>query len=193
MEWKELEVALQGIQQQLSPLSQWHHWEVSFGYSNYNDLPQALTGCFKTFFFNAQWSISLERNMCPPVVQTASTSLVGWSLIRLSGYTFMFCLVVFFVFVFFLISDMTCSQRNTTHSLQTRGGFLSSFLSQSKKGPSRPPHPSGASPTQTGSMLLGKKEPTNHQVILNCVSWKVLSIQGINLQHSTALSFCFHL
>ncbi|XP_049648461.1 WD repeat-containing protein 91 isoform X3 [Accipiter gentilis] len=59
--------------------------------------------------------------------------------------------------------DMTCSQRSTTHSLQTRGGFLSSFLSQSKKGPSRPPHPSGASPTQTGSMLLGKKEPTNHQ------------------------------
>ncbi|KAM9634642.1 WD repeat-containing protein 91 isoform 2-T2 [Morphnus guianensis] len=59
--------------------------------------------------------------------------------------------------------DMTCSQRSTTHSLQSRGGFLSSFLSQSKKGPSRPPHPSGASPTQTGSMLLGKKEPTNHQ------------------------------
>ncbi|XP_064900517.1 WD repeat-containing protein 91 isoform X1 [Columba livia] len=59
--------------------------------------------------------------------------------------------------------DMTCSQRSTAHSLQSRGGFLSSFLSQSKKGPSRPAHPSGASPTQTGSMLLGKKEPTNHQ------------------------------
>ncbi|KFP74082.1 WD repeat-containing protein 91, partial [Apaloderma vittatum] len=59
--------------------------------------------------------------------------------------------------------DMTCSQRSTAHALQSRGGFLSSFLSQSKKGPSRPVHPSGASPTQTGSMLLGKKEPTNHQ------------------------------
>ncbi|KAK1190968.1 WDR91 protein, partial [Pygoscelis papua] len=58
---------------------------------------------------------------------------------------------------------MTCSQRSTAHSLQSRGGFLSSFLSQSKKGPSRPAHPTGASPTQTGSMLLGKKEPTNHQ------------------------------
>ncbi|XP_051640234.1 WD repeat-containing protein 91 isoform X2 [Manacus candei] len=59
--------------------------------------------------------------------------------------------------------DMTCNQRSTAHSLQSRGGFLSTFLSQSKKGPSRPAHPSGASPTQTGSMLLGKKEPTNHQ------------------------------
>ena len=88
---------------------------------------------------------------------------------------------------------MTCSQRSTAHSLQSRGGFLSSFLSQSKKGPSRPAHPSGASPTQTGSMLLGKKEPTNHQVILNCVVWKVLSIQGVDLQHSTAPSFCFYL
>ncbi|XP_031962822.1 WD repeat-containing protein 91 isoform X1 [Corvus cornix cornix] len=59
--------------------------------------------------------------------------------------------------------DMTCNQRSTAHSLQSRGGFLSSFLSQSKKGPSRPTHSSGASPTQTGNMLLGKKEPTNHQ------------------------------
>ncbi|XP_064366870.1 WD repeat-containing protein 91 isoform X2 [Dromaius novaehollandiae] len=59
--------------------------------------------------------------------------------------------------------DMTCSQRSTAHSLQSRGGFLSSFLSQSKKGPSRPTQPSGASPTQTSSMLLGKKEPANHQ------------------------------
>ncbi|KAI1239051.1 hypothetical protein IHE44_0012159 [Lamprotornis superbus] len=59
--------------------------------------------------------------------------------------------------------DMTCHQRNTAHSLQSRGGFLSSFLSQSKKGPSRPTHSTGASPMQTGSMLLGKKEPTNHQ------------------------------
>ncbi|NXX39328.1 WDR91 protein, partial [Tricholaema leucomelas] len=59
--------------------------------------------------------------------------------------------------------DMTCSQRSAAHSLQSRGGFLSSFLSQSKKGPTRPAHPSGASPTQTSSVLLGKKEPTNHQ------------------------------
>ncbi|KGL76069.1 WD repeat-containing protein 91, partial [Tinamus guttatus] len=59
--------------------------------------------------------------------------------------------------------DMTCSQRSTAHSLQARGGFLSSFLSQSKKGPSRPIQPSGASPTQTGSVLLGKKEAANHQ------------------------------
>ncbi|KAM6292138.1 WD repeat-containing protein 91 isoform 6-T6 [Porphyrio hochstetteri] len=59
--------------------------------------------------------------------------------------------------------DMTCSQRSTAHSLQSRGGFLSSFLSQTKKGPSRPAHPSGASPTQTGGPLLAKKEPTNHQ------------------------------
>ncbi|XP_067167913.1 WD repeat-containing protein 91 isoform X2 [Apteryx mantelli] len=59
--------------------------------------------------------------------------------------------------------DMTCSQRSTAHSLQSRGGFLSSFLSQSKKGSSRPTQPSGASPTQTGSMLLGKKESANHQ------------------------------
>uniref|UniRef100_A0A669PTN4 WD repeat-containing protein 91 n=1 Tax=Phasianus colchicus TaxID=9054 RepID=A0A669PTN4_PHACC len=55
--------------------------------------------------------------------------------------------------------DMTCSQRSTAHSLQSRGGFLSSLLSQSKKGPARPAQPSGASPTQTGSVLLGKKEP----------------------------------
>lgn len=72
---------------------------------------------------------------------------------------------------------MTCNQRSTAHSLQSRGGFLSSFLSQSKKGPSRPTHSSGASPMQTGSVLLGKKEPTNHQVILN---WKLLSLQGVN-------------
>uniref|UniRef100_A0A8C3DVZ5 WD repeat-containing protein 91 n=1 Tax=Corvus moneduloides TaxID=1196302 RepID=A0A8C3DVZ5_CORMO len=39
--------------------------------------------------------------------------------------------------------DMTCNQRSTAHSLQSRGGFLSSFLSQSKKGPSRPTHSSG--------------------------------------------------
>lgn len=86
---------------------------------------------------------------------------------------------------------MTCSQRSTAHSLQSRGGFLSSFLSQSKKGPSRPAHPSGASPTQTSSMLLGKKEPTNHQVILRCV-WMGFSIQGINL-YSIPPGFCFHL
>ena len=129
------------------------------------------------------------------MVQAAGTLLVGWSLIRLSGYTFIFCLVFvcFVLLVFFLISDMTCSQRSMAHSLQSRGGFLSSFLSQSKKGPSRQAHPGGASPTQSASMLLGKKEPTNHQVILNCGHWKVLHIQGVNLQLSTAPSFYFHL
>uniref|UniRef100_A0A8B9F0M8 WD repeat-containing protein 91 n=1 Tax=Amazona collaria TaxID=241587 RepID=A0A8B9F0M8_9PSIT len=45
--------------------------------------------------------------------------------------------------------DMTCSQRGTAHSLQSRGGFLSSFLSQSKKSPSRPAHPSGPSESVT--------------------------------------------
>ncbi|KAJ7404628.1 WD repeat-containing protein 91 [Willisornis vidua] len=35
--------------------------------------------------------------------------------------------------------------------------------SELKKAPSRPAHTSGASPTQTGSVLLGKKEPINHQ------------------------------
>ncbi|XP_014745332.1 PREDICTED: WD repeat-containing protein 91 isoform X2 [Sturnus vulgaris] len=35
--------------------------------------------------------------------------------------------------------------------------------SELKKGPPRPAHSTGASPMQTGSMLLGKKEPTNHQ------------------------------
>nr|XP_025041818.1 WD repeat-containing protein 91 isoform X2 [Pelodiscus sinensis] len=59
--------------------------------------------------------------------------------------------------------DMTRSQRSTTHSLQSRGGFLSSLLSQSKKGPSRPTMTTGVSPTQTGGILLGKKEPSNHQ------------------------------
>ncbi|OXB75397.1 UNVERIFIED_CONTAM: hypothetical protein H355_010599 [Colinus virginianus] len=59
--------------------------------------------------------------------------------------------------------DMTCSQRSTAHSLQSRGGFLSSLLSQSKKAPARPAQPSGASPTQTGSVHLGKKESANHQ------------------------------
>lgn len=102
--------------------------------------------------------------------------LTGWSLIRSPCYAF---ILYWWYFVFF-ISDMTCNQRSTAHSLQSRGGFLSSFLSQSKKGPSRPTHSSGASPMQTGSMLLGKKEPTNHQVILN---WKLLSLQGVNLQH----------
>lgn len=99
------------------------------------------------------------------------------------------------VYCFFLIlfSDMTCSQRSTAHSLQSRGGFLSSLLSQSKKGPARPAQPSGASPTQSSSVLLGKKEPANHQVILNLIHWKVLSNQGVNLQHSIAPSFCFHL
>ncbi|CAM4465788.1 unnamed protein product [Lepidochelys olivacea] len=59
--------------------------------------------------------------------------------------------------------DMTRSQRSTAHSLQSRGGFLSSLLSQGKKGPSRPALTTGVSPTQAGGMLLGKKEPSNHQ------------------------------
>lgn len=98
---------------------------------------------------------------------SSSTVLVGSSLIRVV------CLSVLPrpVHCFFLIlfSDMTCSQRSTAHSLQSRGGFLSSLLSQSKKGPARPAQPSGASPTQTGSVLLGKKEPANHQVIVNLI------------------------
>uniref|UniRef100_A0A8D0GFV3 WD repeat-containing protein 91 n=1 Tax=Sphenodon punctatus TaxID=8508 RepID=A0A8D0GFV3_SPHPU len=59
--------------------------------------------------------------------------------------------------------DMTCSQRSTAHSLQSRGGFLSSLLSQSKKGPPRATQTTGASPMQTGGILLGKKESSNHQ------------------------------
>ncbi|XP_019370514.1 PREDICTED: WD repeat-containing protein 91 isoform X1 [Gavialis gangeticus] len=59
--------------------------------------------------------------------------------------------------------DMTCSQRNIAHSLQSRGGFLSSLLSQGKKGPSKPAQTTGASPMQTGNLLLGKKETSNHQ------------------------------
>lgn len=122
---------------------------------------------------------------------SSSTVLVGSSLIRVV------CLSVLphpvHCFFSILFSDMTCSQRSTAHSLQSRGGFLSSLLSQSKKGPARPAQPSGASPTQTGSVLLGKKEPANHQVIVNLIHWKVLSNQGVNLQHSTAPSFCFHL
>ncbi|XP_074867284.1 WD repeat-containing protein 91 isoform X3 [Carettochelys insculpta] len=59
--------------------------------------------------------------------------------------------------------DMTRSQRSTAHSLQSRGGFLSSLLSQGKKGPSRPALMTGVSPAQTGGILLGKKEPSNHQ------------------------------
>ncbi|XP_043401152.1 WD repeat-containing protein 91 isoform X5 [Chelonia mydas] len=59
--------------------------------------------------------------------------------------------------------DMTRSQRSTAHSLQSRGGFLSSLLSQGKKGPSRPALTTGVSPTQAGGILLGKKEPSNHQ------------------------------
>ncbi|XP_066489856.1 WD repeat-containing protein 91 [Tiliqua scincoides] len=59
--------------------------------------------------------------------------------------------------------DMTCNQRSTGHSLQARGGFLSSFLSQGKKGPFRVAPATGASSAQTGVMLLSKKEPSNHQ------------------------------
>lgn len=50
MEWKGFEVALQGIQQQLGPPSPLSEMPLSFVYSNYNYLLQALTGCFKTFF-----------------------------------------------------------------------------------------------------------------------------------------------
>uniref|UniRef100_A0A8D0CDF0 WD repeat-containing protein 91 n=1 Tax=Salvator merianae TaxID=96440 RepID=A0A8D0CDF0_SALMN len=51
--------------------------------------------------------------------------------------------------------DMTCSQRSTSHSLQARGGFLSSLLSQGKKGPSKVTQATGTSLIQTS---LSKKE-----------------------------------
>ncbi|XP_060135713.1 WD repeat-containing protein 91 isoform X1 [Zootoca vivipara] len=56
--------------------------------------------------------------------------------------------------------DMACNQRSPAHSLQTRGGFLSSLLSQSKKGSSRT---TGSNSAQTGVALVGKKEQSNHQ------------------------------
>ncbi|CAI5785834.1 repeat-containing 91 [Podarcis lilfordi] len=56
--------------------------------------------------------------------------------------------------------DMTSNQRSPAHSLQTRGGFLSSLLSQSKKGSSRT---TGSSSAQTGVASVGKKEQSNHQ------------------------------
>ncbi|XP_042324195.1 WD repeat-containing protein 91 isoform X2 [Sceloporus undulatus] len=59
--------------------------------------------------------------------------------------------------------DMACSQRSSTHSLQARGGFLSSLLSQSKKGPSRAPVATGATSTQAGLTLSGKKEQSTQQ------------------------------
>ncbi|XP_060101254.1 WD repeat-containing protein 91 isoform X2 [Heteronotia binoei] len=59
--------------------------------------------------------------------------------------------------------DMTCSQRSTAHSLQARGGFLSSLLPQGKKGPSRVMQTAGTSSAQTGVPLVGKKEQSNHQ------------------------------
>ncbi|KAJ7329967.1 hypothetical protein JRQ81_016141 [Phrynocephalus forsythii] len=62
--------------------------------------------------------------------------------------------------------DMTCGQRNTAHSLQARGGFLSSFLSQNKKGASRVTPAAGASSAPsapTGATQLGKKEQLGHQ------------------------------
>nr|XP_033806906.1 WD repeat-containing protein 91 isoform X2 [Geotrypetes seraphini] len=59
---------------------------------------------------------------------------------------------------------MIQSQRNASQFSQPRGSsFLSSLLSQSKKGPTRPPQSSGASPTQSGIVLVAKKEPTNNQ------------------------------
>ncbi|XP_077195330.1 WD repeat-containing protein 91 isoform X1 [Paroedura picta] len=59
--------------------------------------------------------------------------------------------------------DMTCSQRSTTHSLQSRGGFLSSLLPQGKKGPSRVTQTAGTSSAQAAVPLVGKKEQSNHQ------------------------------
>ncbi|XP_029453098.1 WD repeat-containing protein 91 [Rhinatrema bivittatum] len=60
--------------------------------------------------------------------------------------------------------DMLPSQRNSSQFSQPRGSsFLSSLLSQSKKGPTRSPQSSGASPTQSGALLLAKKELPNSQ------------------------------
>ncbi|XP_067325254.1 WD repeat-containing protein 91 isoform X2 [Anolis sagrei] len=61
--------------------------------------------------------------------------------------------------------DMTCSQRNTAHSLQARGGFLSSLLSQGKKGASRASQTTGIAPTQTVLTPPGKKEQSSQQSI----------------------------
>ncbi|XP_054844564.1 WD repeat-containing protein 91 isoform X2 [Eublepharis macularius] len=59
--------------------------------------------------------------------------------------------------------DMTCSQRSTAHSLQARGGFLSSFLPQGKKSPSRVTQTVGTFSAQAGVTPLSKKEQSNHQ------------------------------
>ncbi|XP_062838929.1 WD repeat-containing protein 91 isoform X1 [Anolis carolinensis] len=61
--------------------------------------------------------------------------------------------------------DMTCSQRNTAHSLQARGGFLSSLLSQGKKGASRTPQTTGIASTQTVLTPPGKKEQSSQHSI----------------------------
>uniref|UniRef100_A0A6J0VK79 WD repeat-containing protein 91 n=1 Tax=Pogona vitticeps TaxID=103695 RepID=A0A6J0VK79_9SAUR len=59
--------------------------------------------------------------------------------------------------------DITCNQRSTAHSLQARGGFLSSFLSQNKKGASRVTPTAGIISAPTGVTQLGKKEQVGHQ------------------------------
>uniref|UniRef100_A0A8D2L069 WD repeat-containing protein 91 n=1 Tax=Varanus komodoensis TaxID=61221 RepID=A0A8D2L069_VARKO len=59
--------------------------------------------------------------------------------------------------------DMTCSQRSAAHFLQARGGFLSSLLSQGKKGPSRVTQAPGTMSGQTGMASLGRKEQSTHQ------------------------------
>ncbi|XP_007434372.2 WD repeat-containing protein 91 [Python bivittatus] len=60
--------------------------------------------------------------------------------------------------------DLTCSQRSTAHSLQARGGFLSSLLPQSKKGPARTTQPTGAISAQAGTTQGNRKELSNHQI-----------------------------
>ncbi|XP_026550172.1 WD repeat-containing protein 91 isoform X1 [Notechis scutatus] len=60
--------------------------------------------------------------------------------------------------------DLICSQRSTAHSLQARGGFLSSLLPQSKKGPARATQPTVATSAQIGATQGSKKELPNHQV-----------------------------
>ncbi|XP_030071294.1 WD repeat-containing protein 91 isoform X2 [Microcaecilia unicolor] len=59
---------------------------------------------------------------------------------------------------------MIPSQRNASQFSQPRGSsFLSSLLSQTKKGPTRSPQSAGASPTQSGALLVAKKELANNQ------------------------------
>lgn len=150
--------------------------------------PMIQVGCLNLSSFSMQLC---EASLHASVLQEHQSPRGSKSF--LLGHLWSGCLAALSCSVCLFFSDMTCSQRSTAHSLQSRGGFLSSFLSQSKKGPSRPAQPSGASPTQQHAASLGKKEPANHQVILNWIHWKVLSSQGVSLQHSTSPSFCFHL